>query len=80
MAEPVAYSVATAATPHPRGDPVGRACTQWRFWARGLPGSAEPSTRAFLPADRRRLPHFTWPAAVVGSNNAAGYQRNAAHR
>lgn len=72
LAGPVGYSVATAASPHrgaipmvgpSRGDSFGPAFLD-------APEPA-PELTALLADDPAR---HTWPAAVVGSNNAAGYQ------
>jgi 4-amino-4-deoxy-L-arabinose transferase-like glycosyltransferase len=76
LAAPAVYSVATAATPHSGAIPsVGPA----RQGIGGLTGpgglldspSPGPALSATLSADAH---DFTWAAAVVGSNNAAGYQ------
>ena len=76
LAAPAAYAVATAATPHSGAIPsVGPA----RHGFGGFTGpsglldspSPGPALSATLAADAR---DFTWAAAVVGSNNAAGYQ------
>jgi 4-amino-4-deoxy-L-arabinose transferase-like glycosyltransferase len=76
LAAPAVYSVATAATPHSGAIPsVGPA----RQGFGGLTGpgglldspTPGPALSATLSADAR---DFTWAAAVVGSNNAAGYQ------
>jgi 4-amino-4-deoxy-L-arabinose transferase-like glycosyltransferase len=76
LAAPAVYSVATAATPHSGAIPsVGPA----RQGFGGLTGpgglldspSPGPALSATLSADAH---DFTWAAAVVGSNNAAGYQ------
>ena len=76
LISPTAYAVATAATPHsgalpsvgPGGDrgPGGRG-----GGTGGLLGAPTPSDRvsAMISAG-----DYTWAAAVVGSNNAAGYQ------
>ena len=76
LAAPAVYSVATAAAPHSGAIPsVGPA-------RQGFPGftgpgglldspSPGPALSATLSADAH---DFTWAAAVVGSNNAAGYQ------
>ena len=78
LAAPAAYSVATAATPHAGAIPsVGPAAPRLRrraspgraaCWIRPTPGAALSATLASDAAD------YTWAAAVVGSNNAAGYQ------
>lgn len=73
LAAPAAYSVATAANPHTGAIPsVGPA----RAGFGGPPGllsSPEPGPEltAMLTRDADR---YRWTAAVVGSNNAAGYQ------
>lgn len=73
LAAPGVYSVATAATPHrgaiPAVGPSGRGFG-------GPPGLLDaptpgPSLSAALREDAGA---YTWVAAVVGSNNAAGYQ------
>jgi 4-amino-4-deoxy-L-arabinose transferase-like glycosyltransferase len=74
VAGPAAYSVSTALTPHrgamPSSGPLGH---HGRFGGFGPFSSPEPSGRLSttlrLDADR-----YTWTAAVVGSDNAAGYQ------
>lgn len=73
LAAPAAYSVATAATPHSGAIPsVGPA--RGGFVAPpGLLRSPEPG--AELTATLARdADQYRWTAAVVGSNNAAGYQ------
>jgi 4-amino-4-deoxy-L-arabinose transferase-like glycosyltransferase len=76
LAAPAVYSVATAATPHSGAIPsVGPA--RQGFGGPTGPGglldspSPGPALSAMLSADAQ---DFTWAAAVVGSNNAAGYQ------
>lgn len=76
LAAPAVYSVATAATPHSGAIPsVGPA--RQGFGGFTGPGglldspSPGPALSARLSADAH---DFTWAAAVVGSNNAAGYQ------
>jgi hypothetical protein len=76
LAAPAAYAVATAATPHSGAIPsVGPA--RHGFGGFTGPGglldspSPGPALSAMLAADAQT---FTWAAAVVGSNNAAGYQ------
>ncbi len=75
LAVPAAYSIATAATPHrgaiPSAGPSGHGVMP--LGAGGLltaptPG---PGLSAMLAADAE---HYTWAAAALGSNNAAGYQ------
>jgi 4-amino-4-deoxy-L-arabinose transferase-like glycosyltransferase len=75
LAAPFAYSVATAATPHtgaiPPVGPTGRGFGQ--MGAGGLLSAPTPGVglTAALSAD---ADEFTWVAAALGSNNAAGYQ------
>lgn len=76
LAAPAAYAIATAATPHSGAIPsVGPA--RHGFGGFTGPGglldspSPGPGLSATLAADAHE---FTWAAAVVGSNNAAGYQ------
>jgi 4-amino-4-deoxy-L-arabinose transferase-like glycosyltransferase len=77
LAAPAAYSIATAATPHDGAIPsVGPARNGM---GGGFPGPSGlldsprpgPALAAILAAD---ADDYTWAAAVVGSNNAAGYQ------
>jgi 4-amino-4-deoxy-L-arabinose transferase-like glycosyltransferase len=78
LAAPAGYSVATAATPHSGAIPtVGPS----RHGGPGMgfagPGGLldspdpGPGLSRLLSAD---ADHYTWTAAAVGSNNAAGYQ------
>jgi 4-amino-4-deoxy-L-arabinose transferase-like glycosyltransferase len=76
LAAPAVYAVATAATPHSGAIPsVGPA----RHGFAGFTGpgglldspTPGPGLSATLSADAH---DFAWAAAVVGSNNAAGYQ------
>ncbi len=75
LAAPFAYSVATAATPHtgaiPSVGPSGRGFGQ--MGSGGLLTAPTPGAglTAALSAD---ADDFTWVAAAMGSNNAAGYQ------
>ena len=76
LAAPAAYAVATAATPHSGAIPsVGPA--RHGFGGFTGPGglldspSPGPALSAMLSAGAH---DFTWAAATVGSNNAAGYQ------
>jgi 4-amino-4-deoxy-L-arabinose transferase-like glycosyltransferase len=76
LAAPAAYAVATAATPHGGAIPsVGP--SRHGFGGFTGPGglldspSPGPALSATLAADAH---DFTWAAAVVGSNFAAGYQ------
>ena len=76
LAAPAVYSVATAATPHSGAIPsVGPAHQGFSGFAGpgGLLDSPSPgpALSATLSADAH---DFTWAVAVVGSNNAAGYQ------
>ncbi|WP_166429221.1 glycosyltransferase family 39 protein [Mycolicibacterium obuense] len=75
LAAPAAYTVVTAATPHSGAIPsVGPARTGgFGFPGGGLLSSPtpRPELTRVLAADADQ---FTWAAAVVGSNNAAGYQ------
>jgi len=74
---PAAYSIATAATPHTGAIPTvgpSRNGAGGRFMGpAGLLDSPTPgpALTATLSADAA---DYTWTAAVVGSNNAAGYQ------
>jgi 4-amino-4-deoxy-L-arabinose transferase-like glycosyltransferase len=76
LAAPTAYTLATVATPHSGAIPsVGPARGPGSFGGMGggLLDSPEPGVglSALLAADADR---YAWTAAVVGSNNAAGYQ------
>ncbi|OBF38701.1 glycosyl transferase [Mycobacterium sp. ACS1612] len=76
LAAPAAYSVATAAAPHSGAIPsVGPARHGFGGWTGpgGLLDSPTPgpALAATLSADAGK---YTWVAATVGSNNAAGYQ------
>ncbi len=75
IAGPAAYSVATAATPHTGAIPsVGTSGHGFGQMAPGgLLNAPTPGTglAATLAAD---ADDFTWAAATMGSNNAAGYQ------
>jgi 4-amino-4-deoxy-L-arabinose transferase-like glycosyltransferase len=76
LAAPAVYSVATAAAPHSGAIPsVGPAKHGFGGFAGpgGLLDSPTPgqALSATLSADAH---DFTWAAATVGSNNAAGYQ------
>jgi 4-amino-4-deoxy-L-arabinose transferase-like glycosyltransferase len=72
LAAPAAYSVATAATPHtgaiPAVGPGGGFGGFVGLLASPTPG---PGLTAALADDAHR---YQWAAAVIGSNNAAGYQ------
>ncbi|GAB3241794.1 glycosyltransferase family 39 protein [Mycolicibacterium hippocampi] len=74
IAAPTAYSIATASTPHSGAIPtVGPARS-------GGPGLPDGLLNAPVPGPElsRRIAaqasEYAWAAAVVGSNNAAGYQ------
>ncbi len=74
---PAAYSIATAATPHTGAIPsVGPSRDGMGGGFMGPSGLLDspnpgPALTATLSADAA---DYTWTAAVVGSNNAAGYQ------
>jgi 4-amino-4-deoxy-L-arabinose transferase-like glycosyltransferase len=98
LAGPVAYSMATVATPHTGAIPSAGPAHSWPLFGAQPPGGVPrggppPGARpgdgpgfggGFLDAPRSspavtaRLvdgaARYTWAAAVVGSNNAAGYQ------
>ncbi|PRC42875.1 glycosyl transferase, partial [Mycobacterium sp. ITM-2017-0098] len=77
LAGPLAFSLATAATPHtgaiPSVGPSGAGGHGGGFGGGGLLSSPtpHPDLIRLLSTD---VHEFTWAAAVVGSNNAAGYQ------
>jgi 4-amino-4-deoxy-L-arabinose transferase-like glycosyltransferase len=77
LAAPAAYSIATAATPHRGAVPsVGPARHGMGAGFAGPGGlldspSPGPALSATLSTD---ADDYTWAAAAVGSNNAAGYQ------
>nr|WP_234794210.1 glycosyltransferase family 39 protein [Mycolicibacterium flavescens] len=74
LAAPTAYAIATAAAPHRGAIPsVGPSRHSGFTGPGGLLDSPEPgpALSAALAHDADR---YTWAAAVVGSNNAAGYQ------
>lgn len=72
LAGPVGYSVATAAAPHQGAIPMVGPSRGGVFGPAFLDApEPAPELTALLTADAA---HYTWPAAVVGSNNAAGYQ------
>jgi 4-amino-4-deoxy-L-arabinose transferase-like glycosyltransferase len=77
LAAPAAYSLATAATPHtgaiPSVGPSRLGGPGFGGWPGGLLDSPTPGT-ALSAALAAGADDFTWTAAVVGSNNAAGYQ------
>jgi 4-amino-4-deoxy-L-arabinose transferase-like glycosyltransferase len=75
LAGPLAYTIATASTPHtgaiPAVGPAGRGFGQ--MGPGGLLSAPTPGAglTAALAAD---ADDYTWVAATLGSNNAAGYQ------
>ena len=73
LVAPAVYSIATAATPHSGAIPSVGPARQGFGGPGGLLDSPTPgpALSATLSADAH---NFTWTAAVVGSNNAAGYQ------
>jgi hypothetical protein len=73
LASPAVYSIATAAAPHSGAIPSVGPARQGFGGPGGLLDSPTPgpALSATLSADAH---NFTWAAAVVGSNNAAGYQ------
>ncbi|WP_082614010.1 glycosyltransferase family 39 protein [Mycobacterium sp. Root265] len=73
LAGPVGYSVATAAAPHQGAIPMVGPARGGGGFGPGFLDAPEPTPEltALLTDDAAR---YTWPAAVVGSNNAAGYQ------
>lgn len=77
LAAPAAFSIATAATSHsgaiPSVGPSHRVSAPGGGGPGGLLDSPKPATglSATLAKDAN---DYTWAAAVVGSNNAAGYQ------
>jgi 4-amino-4-deoxy-L-arabinose transferase-like glycosyltransferase len=78
LAAPTAYALATVATPHGGAIPsVGPSRGHWSFGGPGGPGGGLLEVPAAGPALTELLADadgYTWTAAVVGSNNAAGYQ------
>ncbi|SDI15407.1 4-amino-4-deoxy-L-arabinose transferase [Actinokineospora alba] len=74
LAAPAAYSLATAAQPHSGALPSpGPATTGGLRFAGGLLGAPTPGEEV-VEALRADAAGYRWAAAVVGSNNAAGYQ------
>ena len=75
LAGPFAYSVATAATPHtgsiPSVGPAGRGLGQ--MGPGGLLNAPAPGA-GLTAALADHAEEYTWVAATLGSNNAAGYQ------
>lgn len=72
LAAPAAFSIATAATPHSGAIPSSGPSPGFG----GPPGllDAEPSSAAMVALLQQDSQDYTWVAAAVGSNNAAGYQ------
>lgn len=76
LAGPAAYSVATAATPHQGAIPSSGPSLRGRGGGPGFGGflgSPQPGP-ALLAMLTANASDYTWSAATVGSNNAAGYQ------
>jgi hypothetical protein len=77
LGAPAAYSIATAATPHSGAVPSVGPSRHGMSGGFTGPGGllASPSPGPALSATLSAgADDFTWAAAVVGSNNAAGYQ------
>lgn len=84
LAAPTAYTLATVASPHSGVIPsVGPARGRWSFGGAGGPGGPGgpgggllevPEAGPALTALLSDADGYTWSAAVIGSNNAAGYQ------
>lgn len=72
LAGPVGYSVATAAAPHQGAIPMVGPSRAGGFGPGFLDAPEPTSELTALLAEGAAS--YTWPAAVVGSNNAAGYQ------
>lgn len=77
LAAPAGFSIATAASPHsgaiPSVGPSRHVSGPGFGGAGGLLDSPKPST-GLVATLARGAKDYTWAAAVVGSNNAAGYQ------
>nr|WP_267307835.1 glycosyltransferase family 39 protein [Mycobacterium barrassiae] len=74
LAAPAAYSIVTAATPHGGAIPnVGPSRHGFGGGPVGLLDAPKPGV-ALTATLVRDADDYTWAAAVVGSNNAAGYQ------
>jgi hypothetical protein len=76
-AAPTAYTMATAATPQhgsiPTVGPPRTGTSGGMFMTGGLLDSPQPGPAvSAMLADR--ADEYTWAAAIIGSNNAAGYQ------
>ena len=77
VAGPAAYTIATAASPHTGSIPVVGPLRRGAGAAFIMPGGLldSPKPGAILSAMLSdRAGSYTWAAAVIGSNNAAGYQ------
>ncbi len=75
LAGPSAYAVATAATPHTGSIPsVGPAGRGFGHMAAGGLLSAPTPGAGLTAALADHAEDYTWVAATLGSNNAAGYQ------
>jgi 4-amino-4-deoxy-L-arabinose transferase-like glycosyltransferase len=75
VAAPAAYSIATAATPHTGAIPSAGPTRHGgpRMGPVGLLDAPTPG-HALTAALSTDAGHYTWAAAAMGSNNAAGYQ------
>lgn len=74
LAGPAAYSIATAATPHTGAIPTAGPGTDNRMgFGGGLLDAALPGAE-LVSLLQRDSDDYTWAAATVGSNNAAGLQ------
>ncbi len=75
LAAPAAYSIATAASPHtgaiPSAGPTNHGFAQMGPVGLLSAPTPSPGLAAALATD---ADHYTWAAAAMGSNNAAGYQ------
>ena len=73
LAAPAAYSIATTAAPHSGAIPSVGPSGHGFAGPGGLLDSPKPG-QALTATLSANATDFTWTAAVVGSNNAAGYQ------
>jgi 4-amino-4-deoxy-L-arabinose transferase-like glycosyltransferase len=77
LAAPAGFSIATAATSHsgaiPSVGPSHRVSGPGAGGAGGLLDSPKPAT-GLAATLARDADDYTWAAAIIGSNNAAGYQ------
>ncbi|ORB23546.1 glycosyl transferase [Mycolicibacterium moriokaense] len=74
LAAPAAYSIVTAATPHSGAIPsVGTSRHGFGGGPGGLLDAPKPGPELTATL-ARDADDYTWAAAVIGSNNAAGYQ------